>query len=431
MTPGARIEAAIELLDLILEPPKGREDVPADTVVSGYLRGRRYVGSGDRRAVIHLVFGALRHRAEIEWRLDRFAPTPRLMAIAALRILNDWKSIDLAQAFDGGPYRPDPLTGAEMEAVAAVETVRGPRPLAARANLPAWLLDKFAAAFGAAAADEADALHVPPPVDLRVNTLKGDRAAARAALAADGIDAVETPLSPIGLRLARRTPLGDIAAYRDGLVEVQDEGSQLCALLSGTAPGDAVLDYCAGAGGKALAIASMMDDRGRVLATDVDGRRLAALEKRAARAGTAVIETRPLGDDGAELGMFDRVVVDAPCSGSGAWRRRPEAPWRLREPALRAYVDLQQAILARAAAQVRPGGVLAYITCSFFPEENIQQVERFLEKCDDFTAEDMGAVWRDLLHADPPPGAGPNGLSLTPHRTGTDGFYMARLRRAG
>jgi 16S rRNA (cytosine967-C5)-methyltransferase len=431
MTPGARIQTAIELLELILQPPAGRQDVPADTVVSGYLRGRRYIGSKDRRAINGLVFGALRHRAEIAWRLDARELTPRLMAIGALGILDDWQSVDLTRAFDGGLYRPDPLTGAETEAVAAVKTDRGQRPLAARANLPAWLAEKFGDAFGAAAADEADAMHGPPPVDLRVNSLKCNRDVALAALAADGIDAAVTALSPLGLRLSGRRPLGNSTAWRNGLVEVQDEGSQLCALLTGAAPGEAVLDYCAGAGGKALALAAMMVDKGRLLATDVDPRRLGSLGKRAARAGATIIETRALNGGGPEPGTFDCVVVDAPCSGSGAWRRHPEAPWRLTEAGFQAYLDLQQAILAQAAGHVRPGGRLAYITCSVFPAENQQQVARFLDAHGGFAADDMAGIWRETLPGDPPTGAGPEGLLLTPHRTGTDGFYMARLRRAG
>ena len=434
MTPGARIQAAIELLDAIEQPPDGREDVPADVVISGYLRGRRYIGSKDRRAINGLVYGVLRHRAEIDWRLGDVPATTRLRVLAGLAILREWQEVDLPQAFDGGPYRPEPLSDAEAAAAAAVSEDRGPRPLAIRANLPDWLTGEFEAAFGDGAAAEADAMHAPPPVDLRVNRLKTGRDAALEALAAADIAAAATPHSPVGLRLEGRTPLGNLAAYRDGLVEVQDEGSQLCALLTGAAPDEAVLDFCAGAGGKTLALAAMMQDQGRLLAADVDRRRLGSLAKRAARAGVSIIETQILDSDTpSDLGTFDRVVVDAPCSGSGAWRRHPEAPWRLNESRFAAYIDQQSQILARAARHVRPGGLLAYITCSIFPGENQNQVARFLETHADFTQEDAGTAWQALVGVPVPDGDTSErpGLLLTPHRTGTDGFFLALLRRAG
>ncbi len=433
MTPGARIQTAIDLVEMIEHPPDGRADVPADAVVSGYMRGRRYIGSKDRRAISDLVYGVLRHRAEIDWRLAGPATTTRLRVLAGLRILKDWTGTDLVQAFDGGPYRPDPVTGTEMAALEEMSVERGPRPPAVQANLPDWLASQFSAAFGESEWAEAEALHAPAPVDLRVNTLKGDRAAAMAALVAAEVAAEPTPHSPVGLRLAGRTPLGNLAAYRDGLVEVQDEGSQICALLTGAAPGEAVLDYCAGAGGKTLALAAMMQNQGRIVATDVDRRRLGSLSKRAERAGVTMVESIDLESaDLPELGVFDRVVVDAPCSGSGAWRRHPEAPWRLTEERLDGYLIQQRKILARAATHVQKGGVLTYITCSLFPQENQAQVEHFLAEHGDFEALALDAIWRDCIGTEPPvmDPAQP-GLLLTPHRSGTDGFYIALMQRTG
>jgi 16S rRNA (cytosine967-C5)-methyltransferase len=433
MTPGARIQTAIDLLEMIEHPPDGRTDVPADTVVSGYMRGRRYIGSKDRRAISELVYGVLRHRAEIDWRLAGPAATTRLRVLAGLRILKDWTGTDLALTFDGGPYRPDPVTEKEMAALEEMLVERGARPPAVQANLPDWLASQFSAAFGNAAESEAEALHAPAPVDLRVNSLKGDRTAAMTALASAEVAAEPTPHSPVGLRLSGRTPLGNLAAYRDGLVEVQDEGSQLCALLTAAAPGETVLDYCAGAGGKTLALAAMMQNQGRIVATDIDRRRLRSLSKRAERAGVTMVETIDLSsDDLPDLGVFNRVLVDAPCSGSGAWRRHPEAPWRLTVERLDGYMAQQREILARAATHVQKGGCLIYVTCSLFPQENQAQVEQFLSAHGDFEAMAVDAVWRDCVGTEPPAvDAGQPGLLLTPHRSGTDGFYIALMQRAG
>ena len=435
MTPGARIQTAIELLEAIGQPPAGREDVPADTVLSGYFRGRRYIGSKDRRAISGLVYGVLRHRAEIDWRLGGLQPVARLQVLAALRLLDEWKPIDLAQAFDGGTYRPAPLEDAEVDALTVLGQDRGPRPLGVRANLPEWLAARFEDSFGGSAAEEADAMHPAAPIDLRVNSLKSQRTDVLTMLEGEGIEASATPHSPLGVRLVKRTPLGNLAAYKDGLVEVQDEGSQLCALLTGAMPGEAVLDYCAGGGGKSLAMAAMMEDRGRLLATDTDAGRLGSLTKRAARAGVTMIETRRLAaDEAGDLGVFDRVVVDAPCSGSGAWRRHPEAPWRLTEARFESYLHAQTEILDRASSHVRPGGWLIYITCSIFPEENQQQITGFVGKHSDFIQLDAAEIWGSGFDG-PPPGndAGPErpGLLLTPYRCGTDGFFIAILKRAG
>ncbi len=453
MTPGARIQTAIDLLELILTPPAGREEVPADALLSGYFRGRRYIGSKDRRAVSELVYTVLRRRAEIDWLADQAPQPARRRVLAALR-LQDWGPEDFEAAFDGGQYRPAPLDDAEKRLISEPRKTAGhptgqspgqppeQPPLSVQANVPDWLAAHYADGLPSGAGFSLEAeiggLVTPAPVDLRVNTLKGDRAVALAALAGAEIDATPTDISPWGVRLAGRTPLGNLPAYREGLLEVQEEGSQLCALLTGAAPGEEVLDFCAGAGGKTLALAAMMQNRGRLLATNTDGGRLAALAKRATRAGATMIESRKIAaDESADLGAFDRVMVDAPCSGSGAWRRHPEAPWRLTEARFDGYIRAQTEIVSRAAGYVRPGGWLIYITCSVFPQENQQQIERFVRDHPDFSQADAAEIWRAALDR-PPPGEptvgfrGPEhpGLLLTPHRCGTDGFFLALLRRA-
>jgi len=291
--------------------------------------------------------------------------------------------------------------------------------------------------FGRLAA-EVTTLNQAAPVDVRINTIKGSRGDARAALAAAGIDAAPTPLSPVGLRLSGTPRLDDVAAYKDGLIEVQDEGSQLVAQLTGAAPGMTVFDICAGAGGKALALASMMENAGRVIAADAAENRLKRMAPRRRRSGAAIIETRIASAEEwpeDERESADVVLADVPCSGSGAWRRHPEARWRLTAEALAGHGTEQRAILAAAARLVKPGGRLIYATCSVLPAENAEQVEWFLESRADFTLLPADKVWAETIGGPYPfsgPCAGPY-LSLTPASTATDGFFAAVLekRRVG
>ena len=260
------------------------------------------------------------------------------------------------------------------------------------------------------------ALRETAPVDLRVNVFKANRDSARAALAAEGVETEATPLSPVGLRLARRRPLSGLAAIRSGLVDVQDEGSQVIALLVGAQPGETVVDLCAGAGGKSLALAAAM----------------AGLGPRRRRAGAGIVETRELrGETGRGLddlvSIVDRVLVDVPCSGTGTWRRNPAERWRLTRGRLSRYVARQRAILSHAAPLVRPGGRLIYATCSLMPVENEAQVAWFLDAFGAFTVVPADVAWRSSL-----PGTAPvDGpyLRLTPAGHGTDGFFAAVLAR--
>src|SRR5690606_19924675 len=270
----------------------------------------------------------------------------------------------------------------------------------------------------------------PAPVDLRVNTLKATREEARAALAEAGVEAEPTPLSPLGLRLAGRGALPALAAFPHGLVEVHDEGTRIDALRVGARPGESVADYCAGAGGKTLALAAAMANRGRLVAGDISDWRLRGLGPRLARAGVTMVETAA----GAALdtlpdAAFDRVLVDAPCSGSGTWRRNPEARWRLTSAAVDDAVARQRAILEAAARLVKPGGRLLYATCSVLAAENDRQLEWFLAGHDAFAALQADAAWRDAIGGAPPAGATGSWLHLAPARHGTDGFFAAPLER--
>lgn len=400
MTPGARIQAAIEL-DGEIEAAER----PADVVIAAYFRRRRYAGGGDRRAVTGRVFDLLRRRSRLEWWIERLgeglAPGPRSRVIVDLALSGE---VQLEALFDGSRFGPAPLDDGERRLLAAGPTLDHPEmPDWVAGEYPRWLDGELDASMAA--------MNRPAPLDVRVNTLKGGRADAARSLAGDGIEARPTPLSPLGLRLDGHPSLKATKAFGDGLIEVQDEGSQLVALYCGAEPGMTVVDLCAGGGGKTLALAAAMEGRGELVACDVDRRRLAAIEPRIARSGAGNVRIRILeaGEDpwiAAEL-----VLVDAPCSRSGAWRRDVAARWRLRPADLEALVSLQRAILAEAARLVRPGGRLVYATCSLLARENEAQVERFLAVEGGFAAA---------------PG---DFLRLSPAISGTDGFFAATLER--
>jgi 16S rRNA (cytosine967-C5)-methyltransferase len=282
------------------------------------------------------------------------------------------------------------------------------------------------------------ALRVEAPLDLRVNTLKTTPEEARAALALDGVETKPTALSPLGLRAQGRPPLANLASFKSGLIEVQDEGSQLAALLVDARPGMRVADFCAGAGGKTLAMAAAMENKGRIVACDVLQGRVERAATRLQRAGAHNVERRGLTSERdpwvkRHAGGFERVLVDAPCSGMGTWRRNPDAKWKLTPDYLKELLDLQQRILDSAARLVKGGGRLIYATCSLLPEENEAQIERFLAQHADFAVLPMADVWRDSIgrHKDAAPcPAGDAYLRLTPAQHGTDGFFVAVLPRA-
>jgi 16S rRNA (cytosine967-C5)-methyltransferase len=407
VTPAARVAAAIELLAAI----EGASARPADAVANDYFRARRFIGSGDRRAVSDRVWRVLRTHRRLSWWLTDKA-TPRLLVAASL-LLEGGGMADVASLYTGGQFAPAALAPSEQ---AALRRLQG-RTLehasmsdAVRLELPDWLLPHLSPRY-----DDADlaALLDPAPLDLRVNLLKATRDEALAALAAEGLEATPTPLSPWGLRIDGRKQVTTGPAFRSGLVEIQDEGSQLVARLVGARPGMRVADWCAGAGGKTLALAMTMQNRGALLACDVSAARLDGAVRRLRRAGVHNVERHLIeaGDKWAKrrAGSFDRVLVDAPCTGTGTWRRNPDARLRLTETDLAELVPKQAAILDQAANLVRTGGRLVYATCSLLSEENEDQVTAFLARHPGFTQVDS--------------------LSLTPARNGTDGFFAAVLER--
>ncbi|MDF2764984.1 MAG: putative tRNA and rRNA cytosine-C5-methylase [Rhodospirillales bacterium] len=437
MTPAARIQAAIELIDLILA-----SDAPADASVAAYLRERRYIGSGDRRELVERTYAVLRRRAALGWWVERggagLAPTGRTLMIAALALIDGWDADRIAGSFDGGRYRPAPLSREERAFARALEggAIEHPeQPRAVRLEYPEWLEPKLAQAFGVRLETEMAALMAEAPLDLRANLIKATRGPARDALAESGLQAEETQLSPWGLRLNGRVALGNVPAFQAGLVEVQDEGSQVVALLTEAKPGMRVCDFCAGAGGKTLALAAMMQNKGQITACDVLPGRLDRSAVRLKRAGVHNVERVPLEHERdpwvkKHKARFDRVLVDAPCTGIGAWRRNPDAKWRLAPERLAELARLQGRILDSAARLVKPGGRLVYATCSLLPEENEAQVAAFLGAHPDFAQISVAELWAALLPETPAPTEGP-ALTLTPARHGTDGFFLAVLEREG
>ncbi len=431
MTPAARIASAIDLLSAI----EAAGQRPADAVASTFFRERRYIGSADRRAIAELAWGGLRAWRRIGWWIERAraAPTPRLR-VAALLLLQGGSLEGLERAFSGGQFAAEALSAEEK---AVLRTLVGRTklhpgmPEAVRYEVPDWLVDRLRARFGPALEAEMAAMEAEAPLDLRVNSLRGTREEALASLAAEGLEAEPTRFSPWGLRLPGRRAVMGGAAFRSGLVEIQDEGSQLVAALVGAAPGMRVVDWCAGAGGKTLALAMAMQNRGHIVACDVHEGRLEAAVARLRRAGVHNVERHVLvaGDKWRKrrAASFDRVLVDAPCTGSGTWRRNPDARRHLTEAGLGELRAKQAAILSEAAGMVRPGGRLVYATCSLLREENEEPVERMLAEHPDFAVLPLAEAW-DL--PGPLPNPGPY-LSLSPRQHGTDGFFAAVLVRGG
>jgi 16S rRNA (cytosine967-C5)-methyltransferase len=429
MRPGAHIKAAAEVLEDILARHR-----PAAQALADWGKAHRFAGSGDRAAIGNLVYDALRRKRSLGAQMG--ADTPRVLALAAApRALGMSPDAVIASA-DGSPHALTPLSEAERLHLFTDPPMDAPASV--RGDFPDWLEPSFVRAFGGAAAEEGAALARRAPVDLRVNTLKADRDKVLKALARFAPE--PTPLSPIGVRLpapegpGRQPNVEAEAGHGRGWYEVQDEGSQLAALMAGAGPRQQVLDICAGAGGKTLAFAGVMRNTGQIYAYDDDAARLRPIFERLKRAGVRNAQVLAAGDAAAleALGArFDVVFVDAPCTGSGAWRRRPDAKWRLRPANLPQRQEQQRAVLEAAARLTKPGGRLVYATCSVLPEENGDQVAWLLKHHAGFAIVPWREAWVAGVGGDPPSSAdaGEETLLLTPARHGTDGFFIAVLRR--
>ncbi|HWA43213.1 MAG TPA: RsmB/NOP family class I SAM-dependent RNA methyltransferase [Hypericibacter adhaerens] len=438
MTPGARLQAAIELLASI-----HAGTAPADRAAHEFFRARRYIGGGDRREVLGLTYAVLRARARLDWWIARAWPaeaprseeTDRLRLVAALLLIEGWNADRVAGSFDGGQYRPAPLSREERALLKALagQTLDHPeQPDWVRFEYPEWLDAPLRAALGDRFESEMRALMEEAATDIRVNALKADRTAAIRALKAEKVEARPTSLSPWGLRVEGRPPLASLEVFKSGAIEVQDEGSQLVALLTDARPGQRVVDFCAGAGGKTLALAAQMQNKGHIVACDVLEGRILRASTRLRRAGVHNVERRALSTERdpwvkRHAAAFDRVLVDAPCSGSGTWRRNPDQKWRLAPGDLEELLALQESILKSAARLVKQGGRLVYATCALLPAENEGQIRRFLETHDKFHVVPVADVWRTAIGGEGP--AESEFLRLSPARQGTDGFFVAVLER--
>lgn len=389
MTPAARVQAAIEVLDLVIEAARSN-GAPADRLMAEWFRARRWAGSGDRRAVRELAYRAIRACGEI--------PVTGRAAMVRLAALDE----QVAALFDGSRHGPAPI--------------REDEPVAPSGVAPAWLVRRLADS--GLGDEEAAALLDRAPLDIRLNTLK----AGAQPLPEGG----EKTVAANGWRYPPETRIEPSRAYLEGVIEVQDTGSQLTCEVVGARPGETVVDLCAGAGGKTLALAAAMENQGRLIACDADRARLSRLAPRAERAGARNIETILL-DANRELealqpflGAADAVLVDAPCSGTGTWRRNPEARWRLTEKQLERYVAIQSRLLDVAAGLVKPRGRLVFVTCSLLDAEGADQAAGFLMRHPGWEVDRPGL---------PVGVACGDGVRLSPWRDGTDGFFVARFSR--
>jgi 16S rRNA (cytosine967-C5)-methyltransferase len=429
MKDGGRLSAAIE----VLEEVESRHR-PVQNALKDWGISHRFAGSGDRTAIGNLVFDALRHKSSLSARVG--SASPRMLSLATYTLIWDLGLEQLDAAMSDNRHAPAPLTDAERAALADAAKVMPEG--ADAADVPSWLWPQFQSAFGENAAAEGQALATRAPIDLRVNSLKADREKILKKLGHAG--AVASPISPLGIRIAPKTGAARSPhvqaeeGYRKGWFELQDEASQLAVLLSGARPGTQVLDYCAGGGGKTLALAAQMENRGQIYAYDADRLRLAPIHERLQRAGARNVQVRdPRSSDLDALeGEMDLVFVDAPCTGTGVWRRRPDSKWRLSEKALEDRIVDQRHVLQTARKFVKPGGRIAYVTCSLLPAENARQIDWFLSENPDFRSCSAIDAWREALPgAEAPAYTTERGdVTLTPATTRTDGFFFALLERS-
>lgn len=424
---GGRLSGAVDVLADI-----ERRKRPVADALRDWGLSHRFAGSGDRSAIGNIVYDALRKKLSHAFLMDDDSPA----ALAYAVLLRQWRMTpeELAAAFDGDKFAPEPLTPDAVRAFESRNLATAPDHV--QGDIPAWLVPFFSESFGERWIEEAAALAERPSLDLRTNTLKANRDKVLKALDRSG--AVAAEIAREGIRIApgegasRLPNVTAELAFQKGWFEVQDEGSQIVADLVRPREGEQVLDYCAGGGGKTLALAATMNNKGQVHAYDTDRKRLAPIIERLKRAGTRNVQVH---DDPKALaaleGRCDTVLVDAPCTGTGTWRRRPDTKWRLTEKNLEERLIQQRDALAQAARFVKPGGRLVYITCSILPQENEQQVDSFCEENPVFAIAPAMESWETIFGAGAPRPHSRDGrtLTLTPATTRTDGFFFCAMSR--
>lgn len=428
MKDGGRLAAAIDVLSDIETRRR-----PVQEALKDWGASHRFAGSGDRVAIGNLVFDALRRKASLAWLMGDESARALALATFVLGWERGLEALEGALAEDR--HAPLPLSEEERRRLESANLDGAPDWV--KADVPEALWPEFREAFGDDAVDEGRALASRAPIDLRVNRLKADREKVLKRLS--HLAATQTPISPVGVRIAPaeaggRTPhVQAEEGFQKGWFELQDEGSQVAALLARAEGGQQVLDYCAGGGGKTLALAGEMDNRGQIYAYDADRLRLAPIYERLRRAGARNVQVRDPKTGGLDdlEGRMDLVFADAPCSGTGVWRRRPDSKWRLTPNAIAGRRQEQRDVLDAAARYVRDGGRLVYVTCSLLPAENSRQVLDFLERNGGFEAVALEPVWAEIFDPQVPlPRFDAHGFAtLSPARTGTDGFFVSVLRR--
>lgn len=429
MTPGAQLAAAIE----ILTEAESNPNKPVDQTVASYLKKRRYIGSKDRRQISAMVYGVLTDKLLLDWHLQQVGavPCPRSLVLAYAVGVQE-KSLENLQADFASHYAPPSLDENELAWLAKIK--KKAVPVSVQCACPDDLWPSFQKRFGSTAVVELGALKGHSPTVLRVNTLKTDVDAAIARLKKQSIAATKARYAPQAICLDKRYPLTHTDVYKKGWFEIQDEGSQLLALASGVKPGDKVLDMCAGAGGKALALAAMMRNQGHITLTDVNEKRLLVSDERLQRAGIKIADLQVVQDENdawytTQAERYDVVIVDAPCSGTGTWRRAPDARYRYSYGDIQAFQALQLKILNTAANMVKPGGHIAYMTCSLLAEENEAVADAFLGKHSDFQLLPID-TFSDWVNDLPQTSATTEfQLVLTPAVHDTDGFGLCLLQK--
>lgn len=424
----AQIQTSIELLEELF-----KVSTPADKYMARFFKERRYIGSKDKGVVADTVYGVLRHKGELEYCLKCVKAkidARRLVMVYMLRH-QDVKLAKLVDLFNGDQYAPSEIKSGEKESVkkAGRLDIMTAAPWD-QLNYPEWMHEPLVVALGDDLAAEMTAMSERATTDIRVNTLKSTVEKTKLALSRYEIFMEETKLSPLCLRINDRKPMFHLDEFKKGFFELQDEGSQMIALAAGVRPGMKVVDFCAGAGGKTLALAAQMENKGSLAACDVNQRRLDELPKRAKRAGVHNIQTKLLSSERDKwvkrnAGKMDVVLLDAPCSGTGTWRRSPDARWRLQEKDIQELNVIQSAILESASRMVKEGGRLVYATCSILREENEDQVQKFLEVNEGFELV-PAAEWAEGVDF---PESEKGMVRLSPAKNNTDGFFMAVLKK--
>ena len=422
---GGRIQAAAEVLEDVAQ-----RRTPVTMALRDWGKAHRFAGSKDRSAIGNIVLDALRRKSSIAFRMND--DSPRALALGAAVFSGGISVDEILEQTAGDQHFGTPLTEdqiAKLRGQIELETA----PESVRADVPDWLWPAFETNFDEEAINEGIALTARPPMDVRANAIKATREQL------DQKSAAPTAISPVGMRfppvegLGRHPNINADADFLTGKMEIQDEGSQIVSLLVAAKPGETILDYCAGGGGKSLALASDMKNDGAIYAFDIDKRRLAPTYERAMRAGADIVKVVPPPAKSLNhlRGKVDRVLVDAPCTGVGTWRRKPDAKWRLTEDALGRRMQEQVKVLDEAQHFVKPGGYLFYVTCSVLAAENEAQVYAFLDRTPGFELLSAGEVWEERFGVDAPKPWSSDGctLTLTPASTNTDGFFFAVMEK--